>query len=238
MNERKDSKRLYFIPLLARAIESGDQTQAMKGAFDEIKRVGNQPGYEEGFHQFQEFIKSAILPSGEEPNEKIRSIRNAIYRIIYDLVTDTFEGDENLKDTFTSAIKRNPQWNVEYERIRIEVQSFLAPDSPIEMEILRENQVIESVRLTAETITVSPIFPGRYTVRFSNGRILWEGNFTAEDLIWTYAYPDQDISMAAETEDSRQEPVKTISLLDGEIILRIFAGLESGRIVLKVERNT
>jgi hypothetical protein len=238
MNEREDSKRLYFIPLLARAIESGDQKQAMKGAFDEIEKVGNQPGYEEGFQQFQEFIKSAFSPSDEESNEKIRSIRNAIYRLIYDLVTDSFEGDENLKDAFISAIKRNPRWNAEYERLESEMQDYLAPDSPIQIEILRENQVIDAVHMTAETITVSPIFPGQYTMRFSNGRILWEGDLTREDLIWTYAYPDQDISMAAETEDFRQEPVKTISLLDGEIVLRIFAGLESGRIILKIERNT
>jgi hypothetical protein len=238
MNEREDSKRLYFIPLLARAVESGDQTQAMKDAFEEIERVGNQPGYEEGFQQFQEFIKSAILPSVEESNEKIRSIRNAIYRLIYDLVTDTFEGDENLKDAFISAIKRNPRWNAEYERIESEMQDYLPPDSPIQIEILRENQVIDSLHPTAETITVSPIFPGRYTVRLSNGRILWEGDLTREDLIWTFAYPDQDISMAAETEDFREKPVKTISLLDGEIILRTFAGLESGRIILKVEKNT
>ena len=237
MKKIKDSKRLYFIPLLARAIESGDQDHAMTMAFDEIQRLGSQPGYEEGFWQFQEFVKSAIFPSGEEPDRKIQPIRDAIYRIISDLAAGTFEGDEKQKETIINVVKNNPRWNEEFERIKIEAQSFLAPDTPIEIEVLKEDQVIGSSTLSTEPSSIIPIFPGRYTVRFSNGRILWEGNLAREDVLWAYAYPETDLPLAAETEDTQQEPVKTISLLNGELVIEVFAGLESGRMTIKSEKR-
>ena len=67
-------------------------------------------------------------------------------------------------------------------------------------------------------------------VRFSNGRVLWEGDLTKEDLIWAFAYPAMDLPMAAETEAGQQDPTRAISLLEGEFILYVFAGLEAGEI--------
>jgi len=77
---------------------------------------------------------------------------------------------------------------------------------------------------------IGNVLPGRYTVRFSNGRVLWEGELSKEDLLWAYAFPGKDLAMAAETEVSQGKPTRTISLLSGEIMLSVFAGLESGQI--------
>ena len=237
MKKIKDSKRLYFIPLLARAIESGDQDHAMTMAFDEIQRLGSLPGYEEGFWQFQEFVKSAIIPPVQEPDRKIQSIRYAIYRIISDLAAGTFGGDEKQKETIINAVKNNPRWNEEFERIKIEAQSFLAPETPIEIEVLKEDEVIASTIPFKDPSSISPIYPGHYTIRFSNGRSLWEGELAHEDVLWAYAYPEKDLPLAAETEDTQREPVKTISLLNGELVIEVFAGLESGRMTIKSEKR-
>ena len=72
-----DSKRLYFIPIIARALSSDDPKQAMKEAFDEIRELGNQPEYQEGYRQFLEFVKAAVEPSGEEMYRKKQMTRNA-----------------------------------------------------------------------------------------------------------------------------------------------------------------
>ena len=228
-----DSNRLYFIPIIARAISSENPKQAMDEAFDEIRKLGNQPEYQEGYRQFLKFVKTAAEPSGEETDRKNQMIRNAIHRLIYDLVTDTFDGDEDHKNALINAIKSNPEWGAEYERIKDEAQDFLAPEAAIEIEILKGDQLIGSISAIKEPYQVSPIFPGKYTIRFSNGRVLWEGDITREDVIWTYAFPGRDLPMAAKTEPIQQEPTRTLTLLDGELIIYVFAGLESGRFRIK-----
>jgi len=228
-----DSKRLYFIPIIARAISSKNPKQAMNEAFDEIRELGNQPEYQEGYRQFQEFVKTAVQTSGEETGRKNQIIRNAIHRLIYDLVTDTFDGDEVQKSALIKAIKSDPEWGAEYERIQDEAQDILAPEAAIEIEVLKDDQIIGSFSTIKEPDQVSPIFPGKYMIRFSNGRVLWEGDITREDVIWTYAFPGRDLPMAAETEPLHQDPTRTLTLLDGELIIYVFAGLESGKIRIK-----
>ena len=231
----EDSKRLYFIPIIARALSSDDPKRAMEEAFNEINTLGNQPEYEEGFRQFQELIRFTMKPSGEESEDRIQLVRNAVYGLIYDLVSDTFDGDEKQKDTLISALRSVPEWNAEYERIKNEGQAFLAPETPIKVEVLRGNQVIGSSPITTDPSPISHIIPGRYKVQFSNGRVLWEGEVRREDVLWAYAFPEKDLRMAAETEPHQQDPTRTISLLDGELTIQIFAGLEKGEMRLKVE---
>jgi hypothetical protein len=63
--------------------------------------------------------------------------------------------------------------------------------------------------------------------------MLWEGDLSRQELLWAFAYPEKDLPMAAETELSQREPTKTLSLLNGELIIEVFAGLETGEIRLK-----
>jgi hypothetical protein len=80
--------------------------------------------------------------------------------------------------------------------------------------------------------------PGKHKVRLSNGRVLWEGDLEKEDLIWAFAFPERDLPMAAQTESHVQEPTKTLSLLEGELIMYVYAGLESGKMRLVREKST
>ena len=232
-----NSKTLYFIPIIARAIESPNPKRAMIEAFDKIVELGAKSEYKEGYRQFSEFVKATFMPTEEDDDQKIELIKNAFRRLIYDLVTDTFEGDEEQKETLVEAFKNNPQWNNEFNRIEKEAQPFLAPETPMEIELLMGEQLVESFLISNIPTTISSIFPGRYVVRFSNGRFLWEGEITREDVIWTYAFPQKDFPMAAGTETLHQEPTRTISLLDGELIIHVFAGLESGRLLIKNGQN-
>ncbi len=227
-----DSKRLYFIPIIARALSSDDPKQAMEEAFSEIRKLGNQPEYEEGFRQFLEFVKSANTPSAQDSEERIQQIKNAIHALIYDLATDTFDGDEERKDDLIKAFRNIPEWKAEYERIKEEAQAFQAPETPMEVEVLKGGRIIGSSAISPESTSISSISPGSYKIRFSNGRVLWEGDILREDVIWAFAYPDKDLPMAAETEPSQRKPTRTLHLLNGELIMQVFAGLESGEIRL------
>jgi hypothetical protein len=223
-----DSKRLFFIPILAKAVQIDDQRQAMQDAFDEIRELGKRPEYEEGFHQFFEFINTSLKLPSEEPGQKIQMIRNAIHHLIYDLATDTFEGDEEQRDALIATLRGIPEWNQEYERIEEEAKAFVAPDSPTVVEVLKGDQIIGSFPMSKTPITLRSITPGSYTIRLSNGRVLWQGDLLRNDLIWAYAYPGKDLAMAAKTESRRQQPTRTLPLLDRELTMQVFAGLESG----------
>ena len=54
-----DSKRLFFIPIIAGALEKGAPEEAMKNAFDKITNRGRLPGYKDGYEQFLAFINYA-----------------------------------------------------------------------------------------------------------------------------------------------------------------------------------
>ena len=54
------------------------------------------------------------------------------------------------------------------------------------------------------------------------------------DLLWAKAFPGRPLKMAAATGADRPEPTKTIPLLNGSLVLRVFAGIGHG--TLEVER--
>ena len=228
-----NNKKLYFVPIIARAIESSKPKRAMIEALDKIVKLGEKPEYKAGYRQFSEFIKATFIPTDKGDDQKIELINNAIRRLIYDLVTDTFEGDEEQKEALIMAFKNNPQWNNEFNRIENEAQRFLIPETQMGLELLIGEQLLKSFLISDFPATIGSIFPGHYVVRLSNGRTLWEGELSQVDVIWTYAFPQKDFPLAAETETRHQEPTRSLSLLDGELIIHIFAGLESGRLIIK-----
>jgi len=232
-----ESKRLYFIPIIARALASEDSKNAMKDAFDEIQELGYRQEFKEGYRQFIEFVNTATGLSEETPSEKISSLGNALSRLIDDLACDTFEGDEEEREALITALKNIPESSAEYERISDEARAFLAPETPIEVEVLRDDKMIALVPISPDTVPIGSILPGTYTVRLSNGRVLWEGALTKEDVIWAFAFPARDLPMAAATETHQPQPARTIPLLNGELMMYVYAGLESGRIRIKSEQG-
>jgi len=73
-----DKKRLYFIPIIDRALSNDQPEEALKKAFEEIRERGKELKYKEGFRQFQDFIEMAVKLPGKEPAAKRQRIRNAI----------------------------------------------------------------------------------------------------------------------------------------------------------------
>lgn len=83
--------------------------------------------------------------------------------------------------------------------------------------------------------TIGPIEPGHYEFRLDTGWVLWEGEFTDTDLTWTAAFPGQPLAMAADTGKRRVgKYTKKLRLLNGEIVIRAFPGLESGYLEIDV----
>lgn len=223
-------KKLFFIPIIARALQSHDPKQALEEALEEIRELGKESEYQEGYEQFREFIKTAMAPPAEDSEHRVRLLKEAIHRLVHDLAMDTFEGDEEQKESLLGALRSYPEWNAQYLRIVEELHGLFLPNMELKVEVLKGNRSIGSFPISPAPATIGAVTPGKYTVQFSNGRILWEGELAKEDLIWAYAFPGKDLAMAAETDASKREPTKKISLLNGEITLSVFAGLEAGQI--------
>ena len=232
-----ENKGLYFISILSRALRSDQPEQAMKEAFDEIRALGSRLGYRNGYSQFQEFMQEAFEPSEPDSPLVLNRIREAIYRLMYALAADTFEGSEEQKKLLISEFEKDPQWSSEYLKIQEEFEDSTDLKSPLSFEILKDDQSFGLYPFEDEPLIIKGICTGVYTIRLSNGRVLWEGLLTREDVLWAYAFPDKELPMAAETEPLEKTPVRTISLLEGEFVMRIFPGLESAMISIEKGLN-
>ena len=232
-----ENKGLYFIPILSRALRSDQPEQAMKEAFDEVRALGLKPGYENGYSQFQEFVKAALEPSEPDSPLVLHRIREAIYRLMYALAANTFEGSEEQKKLLISEFEKDSEWSSEYHKIREEFEDSTNLESQLSFEILKDGQSFGSYPIGDEPLIIKGISIGVYTIRLSNGRVLWEDRLTREDVLWTYAFPDKELPMAAETEPLEKTPAWAISLLEGEFVMRIFPGLESAMISIEKGLN-
>jgi hypothetical protein len=82
--------------------------------------------------------------------------------------------------------------------------------------------------------TVAGIAPGDYQIKTDTGWLLWEGHLSPGDLLWSIAFPGQPLRMAADTEQAERRHTRQVELLDGSVILRTYAGVESGSLQIEI----
>ena len=79
-------------------------------------------------------------------------------------------------------------------------------------------------------MSILDVAPGRYILKLATGRTIWRGELRAEDLIWTSAFPERRLQLAADTDAASPEPSREEPVLGGEFLLRVFPGVERGAI--------
>jgi hypothetical protein len=83
--------------------------------------------------------------------------------------------------------------------------------------------------------SIRNVTPGYYEVRLNTGRILWQEELKEQDLIWSAAFPEEALDLAADTGESNRRISKECTILGGEIAIRVFPEIESGRIEIEVK---
>jgi len=226
------SESLYFISIIAQALQEPDIEKGLKEAFCKIKRMGTEKRYAEGFRNFELLMDSAYRRHEITTTDCAREL-------IAQLATGTFEGTTQEEGLLLDFVRSHPEWKTEYEAIcSMEEDEDFSQSFPIIGVLGDRGMVIEK---TFEEVpgceSFNGIFPGRYTIRLMNtGRTIWEVELTAENLIWSEAYGARDLDLAAETEDIRRQSTSEKVLLDGDLILRTYAGIESGSIEIELTR--
>jgi len=230
------NNNLYFIKILERTFSSSDLKQSLNKAFKEIAGKGTLPEYEEGFNNFQMFIKAIDKHLSGDPELVERFKIDQWKSKMLDLITGTFKGSGDEKLELIGFIQTNPELFSSYEQIREELKKFLPKVFPIQIEIEKDGEMLGKHEFDRDTanITIKNISTGFYRVLLSTGRLLWEGNLPEEKLLWVKAYPQQKLPVAAETEPLKQRPTLTESLITDEIVLEVYPGIESGIILLKL----
>ncbi len=228
----KADNNLYFIPILANAFDRPDRTEAFKNALSEIIRLGESAEYKKGFEQFEQFIASGVQSLSEDSEDFARLRDMVLQSLLTMLATDTFDGPEEVRKSLIKRIQANPDLANRYQELLEELSPENEP--PLEVELYKNDQLLSAQPLPSEQQSVyfDQIDPGNYSIRLSNGRVLWEGNVEAEDVIWKSAYPEKEYPMAAATEKDESNRTKSFKLLDGEITLNLYAGLETGGLEL------
>lgn len=228
------SDTVYFIPILSRALQDPELRTPLNNAFKEIKEKGTQKRYTEGYKNFELFMHAV-----QKRHEIIAT--DYTRQLIAELATRTFEGTPKEIKQLMSIIRSHPLWRTEYRTIRQrERDTDLMRDSFPTLTVLGNKGLAKWVafKKAPDSVSIDNIVPGNYKIKLVNtGWIIWEGELTAEELIWSAAYKGKDLSMAAETETAQIGHTNEMDLLNnGELILRTFAGIENGTIEIELTR--
>ncbi len=127
-------------------------------------------------------------------------------------------------------------WRDEFEKLCQEASKSESPLANLEIILERNEESMDSIPLKKLPVVkrIAHVKPGYFEVKLNTGHILWQGNFIEKDLLWTKAFPERDFELAADTGDANQSVTKELRLLNDELIIRVFPGIESGRLEIKV----
>ena len=232
------SNDLYFISRFIRAFDAQDRAKALQDGFRAIRRMGERPAYEDGFSQYNAFMEEVARQASLKGRDVPDDAAVAVDAVIIGLATDTFEGDEADKEALLSLISSRPDWRDKYEAVRADLEREDIPPAPLQIVVTRdevETQSLSFARAVA-TRTLTGVLPGRYTLKLSTGRVIWEEVLKKEDLEWAVAFPGRALDLAAaDPETPEGTPTREIRLLGGEVVVLVFPGLEAG--VMKITVN-
>jgi len=113
------------------------------------------------------------------------------------------------------------------------MRSADAPPQPgIEIVIERNGACLAEItyRYMRTMRTIKKVAPGKFVLKLKIGRVIWSGELTKEDLIWTEAFPGDELRLAAKTERASKMVSRTVRVFNDEIILQVIPGIEHGNI--------
>lgn len=232
MGRKMTENNLYFIQLLQKAFKSSDRKLAFKAAIEEIKSKGILPEYRKGYDNFLAFMNAIEEHLMSEP-ELMDDLKTGIIETkMIDLLTDTFTGSVKEKQEIINLIKADPGMLLTYNELKAEMAEFLPKNPRLLIEIEKDGNPFASFAHVAssESILIKGVTPGNYIIKLSTGLLIWQGQINDKQLIWKKAFPKEKVKAAAETKVIGQKSSVTEPLLNGELILEVFPGLESGAI--------
>lgn len=233
------TKDLYFLPIIADALRKAEPRAALRAAIEQIQTLGRQPEYEQGFLQFQRFM-AEVKRSFEKRSQKVEDIVFDVIRgLALQVAADLLEGDQKETQVVLDLIGSQPRWQEEFEKLCGETSKFKVAQRIPEIIIEKNGERIASIPCGNLPVTheIQNVTPGLYTISLDTGRIIWQEELTEQELMWTVAFPEQALDLAADTGEAVERTTREIRLLDGNLIIRVFPEVEGGRLELKISQS-
>ena len=223
---------LYFLGMLVEALEQRGAKRSLQAAFAKIQEMGSQAPYHQGLRNFECFMDAAYTYAEERDLDAAR-------QVLVQLVTDAFEQKEQ-QVAWLQAIESRPVWKQECEQLCAEHDGFLSSHEPPVIGVFGPKGTVGEMILAQVPgrACLKGVLPGLYTLKLLNtGLVLWQGQLRAQDLIWRVSSGTRVLEAAAQTGASRGRPTSRHILgQDEKMVLRTFAGLESGTIEIELKR--
>jgi hypothetical protein len=227
------NRSLFFIPLIARALGQSNPRKALVEAFREIQSLGRDPACAEGFAMFVSFMKEVA------ESWKLQNLLSDDSGVA---ILEDFSLQLAAKSPLNAPFSEKDQSGLPPALLKQIIQRLhtlsLMDTEPIQVEIdiIRDREIYETLDMdpTEPVQRISGILPGKYTFRLGSGRVLWEVDLEEKDLLLKLANPGKNLKLAADTgKDHRLSPTRKVAALNGELVFRVFPGIESGWIEIE-----
>jgi len=230
------SKDLYFLSIIADALRQPDPKAALRAGIEDIKTLGQRPEYKRGFLQFQHFMAEVKGNSEKLSQKPLDIMSNEIRYLSLQLASDLLEENQEEEQAVLDLIRSEPRWQEDFEKMCKEISKSKMPHRVPEIIIEKNREPIGFTPCERQPVIkeIRNVEPAHYAARMDTGRIIWQGELTEKELIWSVAFPGQALELAADTGEPTARMTREITLLDGELIIRVFPGAESGRLELRI----
>lgn len=223
------SDELYFLPILAEAFSTPGTKTSLKQAFDQIQRLGSQPRYQCGHKNFTWFMAEACC------HHKILN-EDHLRQLMLDIALATGKFSTPQKKVGMKMIASSTLHQKEFDEISEMIGHSTDQARCLVINVFCNRKKMGTLELPrqASRQSISGIVPGAYILKLDTGWVLWQEPLTEKDLLWKKAFDAKDLKLAADSGQTSPDPVRRIPLLDGRIVIVVFAGIESGMIELQL----
>jgi hypothetical protein len=230
------NNNLYFLRILTEALKVPNPEPEIKKAFDKIENLGQQPEYRQGYHQFLQFMDKVSESGKRDPVDSGDLNQELIRDLVFQMATGLLDRDSNEGKQLLALIRSRPEWQKEFDEVSAQTSESEGLSGQMKIIVTKNGDTIGSIPAEPSVFaqTIRNVTPGFYEVRLNTGRVLWQADLIEEDLLWSAAFPEQALDLAADTGESFPRITKEFTILDGEITIRVFPEIESGRIEIEV----
>jgi len=229
---------LRFVPLIEQALRAPDPKAALLKAFAQIKAAGEGTRPTEGPSPFDRFMDAVVRQAQSEQLPVDVDMTDIVRELMVELATNGFEGDEEERQAALDLIQSRPTWHDEYDALVAEARGSLAQSASASVSLERAGEAISTwpLETVRNGVSATGITPGTYRLKLDSGRVIWQGDLTEREVVWTRAHPGEPLGVAATRDAKPERPTLEANVLEGELILRVFPRLESG--LIEVVRGT
>jgi hypothetical protein len=226
------SEDLYFIALIEEALNEPDVVAALERAFGDIECKGVQEPYINGHRNFEQFMDIAY-------SHREAALDDYVHTLIAELATGAFVTRESDGELLWRVINSRHDWREAYDTFcREHGTPDLLRDATVVIQISRNGQIVGELCFdrVPGCKSMGGVVPGDYIVKLlDTGWTIWRGELTARELLQAEAFGEAELRFVAGKGERRPTGQKDL-LNNGEIVLRTYAGIESGSIEIELMR--